>query len=251
MPAPPPAFGPVAPGDVAPVIDPALETLGCFFRAMLEHYCGEAWANIAPSEPIVRRLIVGHDPEELDFHDSMTPLLALWREQEGANARLSDGHAQSAAMVSVLWVMAPADEQKLAARSPFFNLVNKTMLLALENERDPCWIKFGEESDVVARTYGSYVWGHAGIDGWSYGGLRRVPVQVPAGDGVQTFGAYLATWTIQESSTNDPAAFGSTINGVRVGNEPTEIGIDLTDRTATDSDPEVLTRMSALVPADD
>lgn len=246
MPALPPPFGPTAPGDVAPVIDPALETLGRFFRAMIERYCGDAWAALAPGEPIVRKLSIGHDPEEIDFQDGDTPLLALWRETEGVNARISDGHAQSSAAISVLWVMAPADEQKLAARSPLFNLFNKTMLLALENERDPCWIKAGEESNVVSRTYGSYVWGLAGIDGWSYGGLRRVPVQVPTGDGTQTFGAYLATWTIQESTENDPAAFGSTISGVRVGTELTDIAVDLTSAT---TDP--LVRLQALISIDE
>lgn len=252
LPAPPPPFGPVAPGEVAPVIDPALETLGAFFRAMLERYCGEAWASIAPGEPLVRQLLIGHDPEEVDFHEGMVPLLALWRETEGKPNRLTDYNAQSNTTVNVLWIMAPADEQRLAARSPFFNLVNKTFLLALAQERDPCWIKAGRESNPIDRTYGSYVWGHAGLDGWDYLGLQRVPVQVPAGDSTQTFGAYLAIWTIQESSEADPTAYGSTLDGVRVGTEPTEIAIDLTDRAPIDEDDtDVLTRMSALVPADD
>jgi hypothetical protein len=218
---------------------------------MLERYCGEAWASIAPREPIVRRLTIGHDPEDLDFQDGWTPLLALWRNVEGKPNRLTDHNAQSNTTVNVLWVMPPADEQKLAARSPFFNLVHKTFLLALAQERDPCWIKAGRESNPVDRTYGSYVWGHAGIDGWDYQGLQRLPVQVGAGDGNHTFGSYLATWTIQESSEADPTAYGSTINDVRVGSGPTDIAIDLTNRTATTDDPAVLTRMSALVPADD
>lgn len=248
MPAPPPQFGPVEPQGVNEVLDPALETLGCFFRAMLEHYCGPAWHNLAPGEPIVRQLVIGHDPEELDFHDAMTPLLALWREADGASGRLTDGHAQSTATVNVLWVMAPADEQKMAARSPFFNLVNKTFMLALENERDPCWIKAGEESNVVSRTYGSYVWGLAGIDGWSYGGLRRVPFVIQAPGGNQTFSSYLATWTIQESTSTDPATLGSTIAGTRIGTEPTEIYFDETD-VATDDPTAALVRQSALIPA--
>jgi hypothetical protein len=246
MPAPPPPFGPVAPGDVTPVIDPALETLGAFFRAMIEHYCGDAWASIAPGEPIVRKLSIGHDPEEFDFQDGDTPLLALWRESEGTPHRLTDGNAQGTSTVHVLWVMAPADEQKLAARSPFFNLVNKAMLLALANERDPCWIKAGRESNPVDRTYGSYVWGYAGIDGWDYAGLRRVPIKVPIGGQHQDFASYLATWTIRESTDNDPAAFGSTIGGVRVGTEPTSIRFDLTDRAPVDeNDTGVLVRQSA------
>lgn len=250
FPAAPPPFGPVAPGDVTPVIDPALETLGAFFRAMLERYCGEAWRSLAPGEPLVRKLSIGHDPEQVDFCENDTPLLALWRNAEGKPTRLTDHNAQSNTTVSVLWVMAPADEQKLAARSPFFNLVHKTFLLALAQERDPCWIKAGQEANPIDRTYGSYVWGYAGIDGWDYAGLQRVAVQVPTGDGSQTYGSYLATWTIQESSEADPTAYGTTISGVRVGSEPTAVAIDLTDRTATEADPAVLTRMSALVPPD-
>jgi hypothetical protein len=95
------------------------------------------------------------------------------------------------------------------------------------------------------------VWGLAGIDGWNYLGLERVPVVVPTGGDKQSFPAYLATWTILESTDNDPAAFGSTINGVRVGTERTAIRFDTTDRAATEADPEVLVRQSALVPPDD
>lgn len=246
LPVPPPAFGPTLPNDsgVAPILDPALDILGQFFRALLEHHCGEAWANIAPGEPVVRVLSIGHDPEEFDFSDQMTPLLALWREGDGQPTRLDDSNGQSQTTVNVMWVAAPADEQKLAARSPFFNAFTKVMLLAFANERDPAWIKAGEEDNVIARFYGSYVWGHAGIDGWNYGGTRRVPLVAQTGDESQRFPSYLATWTILESSLNDPEAWGSTIDGVRVGTTDTQIQFDL----KSDSEDDALTLQSALIP---
>lgn len=251
MPVPPPGFGPCLPNepDVAPVLDPALDVLGQFFRALLEFYCGEAWRSIAPGEPVVRVLSIGHDPEELDFHDAMVPLLALWREHDGVPVRLTDGNAQSASLVHVMWVAAPADEQKLAARSPFFNAFQKAMLLAYKQERDPCWVNVGEETNAVSRTYGSYVWGLAGIDGWTYGGSKRVPLVVQVGNGdPQTFPGYLATWTILESAEADPAAYGSTVAGVRVGTSVTSVDFNLTDRTPTEADPTVFIRQHARVP---
>lgn len=249
MPAPPPPFGPAQPDDPnAQALDPALSILGQFFRAMLEFYAGEAWANIAPGEPVVRKLSVGFDPEHLDFQDGDTPLLALWRDKDGAPTRFDDGNVQSATTIHVLWVAAPADEQKLAARSPFFVAFQNVMKLAFQNERDPCFIARGEESNVISRTYGSYVWGLAGIDGWHYTSTERVPVMVPTGGQREDFPAYLSTWTILESTSTDPAAFGSTINSVRVGTERTSFRFDLTDGVAGD---DVLIRQSALVPPDD
>jgi hypothetical protein len=251
LPAPPPAFGPRLPNepDVAPIQDPALDVLGQFFRAILEFYCGEAWKSIAPSEPVVRVLSIGHDPEELDFSDNDVPLLALWREHDGVPTRLTDGNSQAASVVHVMWVAAPADEQKLAARSPFFNAFQKAMLLAYHQQRDPCWVRLGEEDNIVSRTYGSYVWGLAGLDGWTYNGSKRVPLVVPVGSGdPQIFPGYLAAWTILESTEADPAAYGSTINGVRVGTGVTSVDFNLTDRTPTEEDPDVFVRQHARVP---
>ncbi len=250
LPAPPPSFAPTLPEhDTGETLDPALATLGAFFQAMLERYCGPAWQSIAPSEPIVKTLRVGFDPEDLDFSEDMVPMLALWREHDGVPTRLDDDSAQQSSLVNVLWVAPPADEQKLAARSPFFNAFSKAMLLAYKNERDPCWIRPEDEASDAARAYGSYVWGLAGIDGWTYNGTKRVPVQVPTGDRSQQFSAYLSTWTILESSVSDPSELGSVIDGVRLGTAPTEIGFDLTDRAPTDEDPTVLVRQSALIPA--
>lgn len=252
MPAPPPAFGQAQPDQQnSETMDPALQTLGEFFRAMLERYVGPAWANVAPSEDVVKTLKAGFDPEELDFVADETPTLALWRDGAVSPSKIADGYAQGVATIQVLWIAPPTDDQRMAARSPLFNAFDKTFLLALANERDPCWIKVGEEQDVTSRAYGSYVWGHAGIDSWSYGGLRKVPVVVPAGGDTQEFVGYLATWTITESTHVDPSQWGSTIDGERVGVEPTEIRFDETDRAPVDDDDhDYLVRQSALIPAE-
>jgi hypothetical protein len=116
-----------------------------------------------------------------------------------------------------------------------------------------CWIKPGEQDNVVARTYGSYVWGHAGIDGWNYGGTKRVPVVIAAAGEQYQYAGYLATWTIQESTSTDGSAFGSTINGQRVGVEPTSLLLNLTTSTdVTEDDPPPLVVQQALIgPGDD
>lgn len=249
MPVPAPPFGPCQPeSDNTATLDPALSALGAFFQAMLEHYCGPAWSNVAPGEPIVRVLSVGHDPEALDFHDGMLPLLALWRDGDAEPTRLADGNVQSKSQVHVLWVAAPADEQKLAARSPFFLAFANTMKTAFQQERDPCWVRAEDQDDVVSRTYGSYVWGLAGIDGWSYSGTRRVPLQVAGGHGNESFPGYLASWTILESTSTSPSMWCSTIDGERVGVEAAEIKFDLTDVATVDPD-DALVRQSALIPA--
>ncbi len=250
LPAPPPGFGPTRPDESnTAALDPALSVLGAFFRAILEHYCGPAWDSIAPGEPLIKTLITGHDPEDWDFTDNDSPLLALWRDGEAMPVRLQDGNSQQSSIVNVLWIAPPADEQKLAARSPFFRAFSAALLLAYQNERDPCWIRAGDEASAPARTYGSYVWGHAGIDGWSYGGLRRVPVVIGNGDGRDRHFGYLAVWTILESTTTDPSVLGSTINGEYVGVGSTSVHINFTDRDP--DDPEALVRQSALFPTDD
>jgi len=245
MPLPAPPFAPTQPDQAnSAALDPALDVLGAFFKAMLEHYCGEAWSSVAPGEPIVRVLSTGHDPEELDFSDAQLPQLALWRESDGNPHRLADGNVQSASAIHVLWVAAPADEQRLAARSPFFLGFVNVMKTAFQQERDPCWVRDADVNDVVSRTYGSYVFGLAGIDNWTYDGARRVPVHVANGSGNDLFQGYLASWTILESTSTSPSQWGSTINGTRVGNEAAEIYFDLTD------DPTgSLVRQSALIPS--
>jgi hypothetical protein len=250
LPVPPPAFGPRLPNepDVAPVLDPALDVLSQFFRAILEFYCREAWDNIAPGEPVVRKLSSGHEPEDFDFSDTDLPLLALWREGDGQPTLLTDGAAQAQTTVNVLWIYAPADEQKLAARSPFFNAFTKAMLLAFKQQRDPAWVRAEDVANPVSRTYGSYVWGLAGIDGWNYAGTRKVPVVIRVAGEPYEYPAYLATWTILESTEADPAAYSSTIDGIRVGIAPTSVDFNLTDRTPTEEDPVVFVRQHARVP---
>ncbi len=248
LPAPSPPFGPTRPDEQnTAALDPALTVLGAFFKALIERYCGDAWAAIAPGEPVVRKLVVGHDPEDLDFSDNDTPLLAVWRENETGANRLTDANGQQSTQVNVMWVPAPADEQKLAARTPFYNVFTKAMLLAYANERDPCWIRRGDESSEAARAYGSPVMRHAGIDGWSYSGTRREQLVIAVAGQQYAFPGYLAAWTILESTENDPTAFGSTIDGVRIGSERTAIHIDITDKAGDGA----LIRQSALVPPDD
>lgn len=251
MPAPAPPFGPEQPSaQNSATLDPALSVLGAFFKAMLEHYCGDEWENIAPGEPLIRKLSIGHDPEEFDVSDNDLPFLGLWRENDGEPTRLDDVNAQQSTLVNVLWIAPPSDEQKLAARSPFFNAFTKTMLLAYQRERDPCWIREEDRQSDTARAYGSYVWGLAGLDGWKYSGTKRVPVQLPTGARAEMYAGYLATWTILESSETDPALWGSVSDGERIGVTPAEIYFDETDRAATEENPEVLVRQSALIPAD-
>lgn len=258
MPAPAPRFGPASPDEnVDETLDPAVAILGAFFKAVLERYCGSAWDSLAPKEPIVRVLKTGHNPEDLDFSPSMLPLLAVWREHDGTPQRHDDANVQAPSSINVLWVAPPGNDQKLAARSPFFNAFVKAMQTAyqrcIEGQGDPCYIRRGEEDNVVSRTYGSYVWGLAGIDSWSYLGTKRAPVQVGVGEGQkpQTYTGYLASWTILESTSTDPSQLGSTINGVRVGVEPTSIQFDLIDRAPVDeSDTDLVVRQSGYVPPD-
>ena len=247
LPVPPPGFGPTRPDEQnTSALDPALSVLGAFFKALIEHYCGPAWRSIAPGEPIVKTLVVGHDPTAWDFVGEETPTLAVWREDENQPTKL-DGHAQRSTPVHLLWILPPADDQKMAARAPFFNILSAALLQAFENERDPCWVRRGDEGNDAARTYGSPVLRYAGIDGWNYSGLRREAFVVPIGDGdPQIFTSYLSVWTILESTENDPAAFGSTIDGVRVGSELTAIRFNVTDMAGDGA----LVRQSALVPPD-
>ena len=254
LPVAPPGFGPTRPDHQnTDALDPALSVLGAFFKAVLERYCGPAWDSIACGEPIVKTLVTGHDPEDWDFCDTQSPLLALWRDGEATPTRLQDGNSQQASTVNVLWIAPPADEQKLAARSPFFRAFSAALLLAYQNERDPCWIKRGNEANPVDRTYGSYVWGLAGIDQWSYGGLRRVPVVIGTGDQPQQHIGYLSTWTILESTETDPSQWGSTIGGEYVGVGSTSVHMNFVDRDRDldPDDPDALVRQSALYPTDD
>lgn len=237
------------------VLDPAVGIMGAYLKAIFEHYCGPAWARIAPKQPVVATLATGRDPEEVAFSPTMLPLLAVWREHDGTPQRHDDGCVQAPSAISVLWVAPPGDDQRLATRSPFFNTFVKAMQIAyqrcVEGQGDPCYVRPEDEGDAASRTYGSYVWGLAGIDSWTYNGTKRTPVQVGAGEGQQPqkYVGYLASWTILESTQTDPALLGSTINGVRVGTEPTSIRFDVTDRAPVDeNDTDYLVRQSGLVP---
>lgn len=223
--------------------DPALDILGDFFKAVIEHHLADVWSDCAPNEPIVRKL-ERHDPEEWDFSVKDTPVLCVWREADANPNQLADCYQETQSQIRILWVLPPTDRFKNAKRSAFFSAFDKAINLAVFHERDRSYVHPSQSASsdasaavkAEAAAYGSDIFPLAGIDWWRLqGAVQRVPVDINGG-GAQPFrfNGYLATLLIGESSVTDPTAFGT---------EPTAMHMHITTGGA---DP--LVTQTALVP---
>lgn len=148
----------------SPFPDPALDALGSYLKAYITAKAGEAWLQIAPGEPIVRKYFT-HDPEEYDF--SVTDLPALYLFPSGSNKdpeSLADDLLISADKIRVFWILPPSDQFRAPHLARAMRRVAQLMMLALDEGRDPCWVVPGD-SDPTAATEGSVFLRHAGL--WS------------------------------------------------------------------------------------
>lgn len=221
LPAPAPASESNAVGD------PGLDVLADYFAAILRFYLATAWQAVATAAEPVVRVISKDDPGERDFHEGDLPLLCVWRSEDTSPTRLSDAHQETNDTLNVLWIPPPTTQIFGRERSPFFAAFKKAVSLAVQQERDPCYL---HEIDAArgqhdpqrheAESYGSDVHELAGLDGWRIRRFQRVPVDVPTDDGVFSYPGYLAQIQIYETSGLD---FSPATRGIY----PTKVAIDV------------------------
>jgi hypothetical protein len=151
------------PDAVAPIADPGLAVLLSWASAVITAEVGDAWAALAPNEPIVR-VTHHHDPREEDFATSRLPALFAYRET-GRFARADDGRWTEERPITLLWVYPPASADKMPARRGVGVGIGRALHAALGpcNGRHPDW-KVTGDADPFAAVYGSSLLDHGGFE---------------------------------------------------------------------------------------
>ncbi len=159
----------------------ALDILGAYLRAAITHYAGEAWAHVAPREPIVRNVFT-HDPEQYNFKASDLPALYLFAQRSARDPeQTAEDYRLHADIIRCFWVLPPTkhvDQQ--ARRVPIVNYIGQLIDELLYRGRDASYVIDGD-TDATAADEGSVVLRHAGLTrmtskGWAVG---QIAIAVP------------------------------------------------------------------------
>lgn len=173
---------PPAQGEV--IGEKALVIFGLYLQAFLRAYAGTAWATVAPSEPIVRKVFT-HDPEDYDFSENDLPALYLFRtgsakpiEQMAEDWRVHHDN------VRIFWVLPNVAQDRQRLRSPILPYVGKLFDAAFDRERDPVFV-LDSDPDPTKFEQGSMVTRAAGVE-WAIGDTwkkLRLGIAMRAGEG--------------------------------------------------------------------
>lgn len=226
---------PVPATETESIGDPAIDLVAEFFETTLKHWLKDAWGSKAPGEPIIRT-VIKHDPEETAFAAKDLPTLCLWRDEDDEPSKYTDTSHEVSGMLRILWVAPPTTQGRQGNRHPFFVSFKNCIYTAIHEERDPSWVKAGDESDEAA-VYGTNIVRAAKFDRWDMISVKRVPVVVPSGATTQQFVGYLATLRIWETTSTDPEVYAVS---------PFQLDAQLT--TVDDEDDPALERFRFVVP---
>jgi hypothetical protein len=108
------------------------------FDLTIEKLCSEAWANLAPNEPICKTH-VARNPYRYRFNTQWLPGLFLWvdRSQPVTVERLSAGLAVRSYELSLLWMPSPAAWEKSEKWTEFWVALDGVAELAINTEFSP------------------------------------------------------------------------------------------------------------------
>lgn len=161
----PDAFGAISfpvdtPNDDESAGDPGLSYIGSFLKAAINAACTDEWDTVCKGRNAVD-FVVLNDPAST-FDESRLPALYLFR-SSFAPKIIADDYLEDAGQITCYWVMEPAQEEHIKARSNMVNAIMKSAFRALVKGRDPAWIVDGD-TDTAAAVRGSFLWRYAGID---------------------------------------------------------------------------------------
>ena len=227
---------PVATGH-DPVSDPALRYLGEYLAAVLNTYAGDAWTEVAATEPMVRSVFT-HDPERHDFNERDCPALFLWRE-ESKPQRIADDIVADEPTIHMLWIFAPATQHKDRDRKPIFAAFRSLVTGALEQGRDPAWIVTGD-TDTNAATRGSLIQLWAGLSRINPPSFKVAELDVELFDGgrIEPYDGILCDFRVEELRERDPSA----------GTWPAAITVSTKTTTDQDTDLDLVEYQDPLIP---
>jgi hypothetical protein len=150
------------PGRGETVGNPTLDAIRDFIAGVWRRTAANAWASVAPGEPIVRKAF-SHDPEQYSFIEKDLPGLYVFPqgstkppEQIAEDIRVEYGN------IRVFWVLPFVGQERQVQRRPIFWALQNVLDQALREERDPGWIVEGD-TDPLAATEGSWLLDAAGL----------------------------------------------------------------------------------------
>lgn len=139
-----------------PAGDPALAKIGSFLAAIINANASAAWLAVRPraaagQQPPVRNVVVGHDPTQLDFNESLLPALFIWR-PGGTNEWWAEDFLMDNASLRAMWILPPDAQEKQKLRLPILNAIAKACTGAIDDNRHPAWFD-ADDTDLDAPTY--------------------------------------------------------------------------------------------------
>jgi hypothetical protein len=131
-----------------------------FAKAVINGELIAAHQGVAPGPGAPVGVARAHNPGLVVFSENELPALFGWRVNGEAETDAEDYEMQ-VSTISLLWIMAPAQQEHLATRAPIVNGVVKALTAALKRGRHPSWVVAGDE-DRRALHEGSFLHEWAG-----------------------------------------------------------------------------------------
>lgn len=201
------------PATDAALTDPALDLLLDFCKTVLNADLGDAWAAVAPADPLPVAFVFNHDPDLEDFNTNELPALYLWRADDiGSVARMSQDLVSDDAGFHGLWVPPPATYENRRARAGMMNGLRKSLKAAIGQGRHPAWVVAGD-TYYQPEDYGSVLLHHTNFARARFGQTRahKLVIADPDGQGKTSFDCIFFTIETLETFTKDtsPAVAGA------------------------------------------
>jgi len=184
-----------------PLTDKGLAMLGDFLATVVRFYLKDAWSTVAPSEPVIRKVLC-YDPKDYAFGLSDLPALYLWR-LKSVPERDADDLWTSTDTVWAMWVYPPSASHNAPKQEPIFNGYSKCVQMAIHRGKDPSWVN-ADDTDANKDFQGSSLFRLAGFDRVDISQIEQSSLIV----GSESYPAILTTFEVQETATLDPALLG-------------------------------------------
>ena len=166
-------------------------------RLSIEKLCGNAWASVAPAEPICRT-IIPRDPERYHFKSDWLPALFLWvdRTSPAVTERISAGVSVRTRELNLLWLPHPALWTNSEEWLSFWTAIDGAIDMAVNQDFSP-W--------TTADAWGQKLVDAASLMKLTLGSGGEQVVQIK-GVNAPVFEGYEWKLTAQISVTFDPLA---------------------------------------------
>lgn len=190
-------------------VDPALDSIAAYLKAVMPALVGDAWSAIAPGETLIKTVFTVR-PEDALVNANHLPGLFVWR-GKSKKTREAEDYLISRTQVTALWLLWWDSPVKREKRMPFQGAFTNIAHVALSRGRHAAWVVPGDTVDGVSYR-GSVLAQQAGL----FEPINDLDTQEldvaldPEHSGQQVrYKALSLVFTIAERMFQDPAGWAS------------------------------------------